>query len=56
MNIDPVCGMKVNPQTAKAKSTYNGQVYYFCSQMCQILFEREPEKYVAAAQEEGKRP
>jgi YHS domain-containing protein len=43
---DPVCDMTVNPQNAAASIQYQGQTYYFCSQLCKIMFEREPEKYV----------
>jgi P-type Cu+ transporter len=42
---DPICGMNVNPQTAAFSVHYRGQTYYFCSQMCRMMFEREPEKY-----------
>lgn len=47
---DPVCGMTVSPQNA-ITVRYQGQTYYFCSQMCKMMFEREPEKYATAAQE-----
>lgn len=43
---DPVCGMAVNPQHAAVSIQYQGQTYYFCSQLCKTMFEREPEKYV----------
>lgn len=43
---DPVCGMKINPQSAVATVQYEGQTYYFCSQLCKSVFERESEKYV----------
>ncbi len=52
---DPVCGMMVNPQHAKASVQYKGITYYFCSQMCKTLFEREPEKYLKVGEiEESK--
>ena len=47
---DPVCGMIVNPQNA-ITVRYQGQTYYFCSQMCKMMFEREPGKYVTAPRE-----
>ena len=31
MEIDPVCGMEVDPKTAAGKSNYLGKAYYFCS-------------------------
>jgi len=43
---DPVCGMPVNPQQAAISIQFKGQTYYFCSQLCKTMFEREPEKYV----------
>ncbi len=46
---DPVCGMTISPQNAVTVH-YQGQTYYFCSQMCRMMFEREPAKYVAAEQ------
>jgi Cu+-exporting ATPase len=47
---DPVCGMTVNPQQAAASIQYKGKTYYFCSQMCKMMFEREPEKYAQTNQ------
>ncbi len=44
---DPVCGMEVNPQTAAAKSEYQGKTYYFCSPGCKATFDREPQKYAS---------
>ena len=45
--IDPVCGMKVNPEKAAAKSEYCGNTYYFCCAGCRTKFEADPEKYLA---------
>ncbi len=42
---DPVCGMSVNPQTARSH-THAGHIYYFCSQGCQTKFAAEPAKYL----------
>ncbi len=46
MEIDPVCGMEVDPGTEPPKSVYNGKTYYFCSPGCKRAFDKEPEKYV----------
>jgi P-type Cu+ transporter len=47
---DPVCGMKVDPKTAKGGSLeHEGQAYYFCNPKCRERFEAEPGKYVKAA-------
>src|ERR1700716_2766645 len=44
--IDPVCGMKVDPATAKHRFTYRGRDYFFCSARCRTRFEAEPAKYL----------
>jgi P-type Cu+ transporter len=43
---DPVCGMSVDPQTAKHRLTYKGQDYFFCSARCRERFEAEPDKFL----------
>lgn len=43
---DPVCGMTVDPVTAKHKATYRGTTYYFCSDGCRSKFMADPVKYV----------
>ena len=48
MEIDPVCGMVVDPKTAAGKSEYQGKMYYFCSPGCKRDFDKEPQKYVKA--------
>src|ERR1700736_1735468 len=44
--IDPVCGMKVDPATAKHRLSYKGRDYFFCSARCRERFEAEPEKFL----------
>jgi YHS domain-containing protein len=46
MEIDPVCGMEVDPKTATNKSNYQGKTYYFCSTEDKNAFDKEPQKYV----------
>ena len=46
---DPVCGMAVDPRSAKHKTEHRGNIYYFCSARCRERFEAEPTKYVAPA-------
>ena len=41
--IDPVCGMQVDPQKAAGKSQYKGKTYYFCSEGCKKKFDGNPE-------------
>src|SRR6185295_10603112 len=44
---DPVCGMDVDPRSAKHRTDYQGRTYYFCSARCRERFEAEPQKYLA---------
>lgn len=46
MQIDPVCGMEVDPRTAAGKSNYQGNTYYFCSIEDKDAFDKEPECYI----------
>ncbi len=54
--IDPVCGMRVDPATAKHRFSYNGQNYFFCSARCRERFEAEPEKYLEPRKQEPAAP
>src|ERR1700729_3294645 len=44
--IDPVCGMRVDPATAKHRFSYHSEDYFFCSGRCRERFEAEPEKFL----------
>ena len=46
MAIDPVCKMTVDEKTAKLKSDYKGNTYYFCAPGCKKKFDQDPSKYV----------
>ena len=43
---DPVCKMKVMPETAAAKYDYKGKTYYFCAQRCMERFRANPEQFL----------
>ena len=43
---DPVCGMAVEPATAKHRSEHADQTYFFCSGRCRERFEDEPTRYL----------
>jgi Cu+-exporting ATPase len=48
---DPVCGMKVNPATARGGSfEYGGRTYQFCNPTCRERFAADPEKYLDPAE------
>ena len=46
---DPVCGMTVDPLTAKHRAEYQGSAYYFCCAGCKTKFEADPKKYLEPA-------
>src|SRR5215469_3841061 len=43
---DPVCGMTLEPATAKHRSEHADQTYFFCSGRCRERFEDEPTRYL----------
>jgi Cu+-exporting ATPase len=46
---DPVCGMSVNPATAKYKAEHEGQTFFFCSASCRDKFQAQPKKYLSSS-------
>src|SRR5579862_976435 len=44
--LDPVCGMTVNPSTAKHVHEHAGRRYYFCCAGCQKKFAADPAHYL----------
>jgi Cu+-exporting ATPase len=50
--IDPVCGMTVDPHTAKHRAEHHGHPYYFCSAGCRTKFVANPEKYLGEREPE----
>ena len=46
MEKDPVCGMQVDPASARAKFEHGGRTYFFCCTGCATKFEAAPEKYL----------
>jgi len=44
--IDPVCGMRVNPQKAAAHARWNGRDYHFCNPKCHDRFVATPLQFV----------
>ena len=47
MDRDPVCGMNVDPEKAKAKAEHGGKSYYFCSAGCAKRFEQAPGQFLS---------
>jgi P-type Cu+ transporter len=46
---DLVCGMNVNPTTAKYVYAHAGKNYFFCCGHCETQFKADPEKYLSAS-------
>ncbi len=44
-------GNLANAFKPPAKLVVQGRTYYFCSELCKRLFEREPRKYIEAVKE-----
>ncbi|HVX34867.1 MAG TPA: heavy metal translocating P-type ATPase [Hyphomicrobium sp.] len=47
---DPVCGMDVDPHTAKHRAEHAGRTYYFCAAGCRTKFLADPAKYLNPAE------
>lgn len=45
--LDPVCGMEVDPASARYVSEHEGRPVYFCAAGCRERFEREPGRYLS---------
>lgn len=45
---DPLCGMSVDKASAKHRSDYAGQTFYFCCAGCKARFDAEPARYAPA--------
>jgi len=45
---DPVCGMNLEPSTAKRKLEHAGKPYYFCCDGCVEKFRARPNDYLAS--------
>ena len=44
--VDPVCGMKVDPASARGPVKHDGKDYFFCSLGCAIKFKENPGQYL----------
>lgn len=47
--IDPVCGMTVDPASAAGSHQHEGKTYYFCNPSCLERFKAEPTKFLGDA-------
>ena len=44
--IDPVCGMRLDPATSPHHYPHGGRLYHFCSAGCRSKFAQQPEKFL----------
>ena len=44
--VDPVCGMTVDPESAAGSFQHKNKTYYFCSPHCLRKFTEDPERYL----------
>ena len=51
--LDPVCGMTVDPKSAKYSSEYSGTTYYFCGASCKKRFDANPEQFTKPGKPEA---
>ncbi len=56
MAKDLVCGMMVDEKSPPARLNYKGKDYYFCSEGCKHLFEKQPERYLVEEKERKEEP
>lgn len=49
---DPVCGMTVDPKTARHSHRHAGKTHYFCNPRCLEKFRTDPAKYLSGPVEE----
>jgi P-type Cu+ transporter len=42
---DPVCGTRIDPETAAGNTIYESQDVFFCSDQCRRDFEANPAHY-----------
>ena len=46
---DPVCGMSVDPATARHRAGHGAATFYFCSARCRDTFVAEPARFLAVS-------
>ena len=54
--IDPVCGMTVQPSTAAGRHEHQGKTYYFCATSCLTKFQKDPAYYLTPPEQRIPKP
>ena len=52
--VDPICGMRVAPESAAGKYDYKGETFYFCSTGCLNKFKQSPTNFLEKKQQKEK--
>jgi P-type Cu+ transporter len=52
--VDPVCGMTVDPARAAGSSEHHGKTYFFCNPRCKMKFDANPAAHVSEQRPEPK--
>jgi YHS domain-containing protein len=47
VQLDPVCGMRIDPAVATAALVHQGHHLYFCSEHCRDRFQEQPDRFSA---------
>lgn len=56
VQVDPVCGMAVHPESAAGSSVHEGRTYYFCSTGCLAKFRQDPAAFLIPPAQRIARP
>ena len=54
--VDPVCGMTVDPATAKHRADHDGTTRFFCCAGCRTKFEADPARFLQPRPAPGSAP
>jgi Cu+-exporting ATPase len=49
---DPVCGMRIDSDSAAGSTIFESREVYFCSDECRRSFERDPASYYGRLEQE----
>lgn len=44
--LDPVCGMEVDPESTQFSMDHDGKKYHFCNKSCFEHFKANPDQYI----------
>jgi len=50
---DPICGKELSLADAAPSCVHDGETWYFCSRLCQIVFEAFPDRCVEIARQQA---